>query len=64
MFNGIVEEIGTVQAVTRARNLAVLHIRARKVVGQTKPGDSICVDGVCLTVTAIHQNVLTFDVMR
>lgn len=64
MFNGIVEEIGIVDALERRRNLAVLKVRARKVMPGTKLGDSIAVEGVCLTVTDKKENVLTFDMMR
>ena len=64
MFNGIVEEIGVVDALERRKNLSVLKVRARKVIPGTKIGDSIAVEGVCLTVTDKKENVLTFDMMR
>ena len=64
MFNGIVEEIGVVDALERRKNLSVLKVRARKVLKGTKLGDSIAVDGVCLTVTDKKKNVLVFDMMR
>lgn len=64
MFNGIVEEIGTVDALERRKNLSVLKVRARKVLQGTKLGDSIAVTGVCLTVTDKNKNVLAFDMMR
>ena len=64
MFNGIVEEIGVVDALDRRKNLSVLKVRARKVMSGTKPGDSIAVEGVCLTVTEKKKNILAFDMMR
>lgn len=64
MFNGIVEEIGVVDALERRKNLSVLKVRARKVMSGTKPGDSIAVEGVCLTVTEKKKNILAFDMMR
>ncbi|MBI5150870.1 MAG: riboflavin synthase [Candidatus Omnitrophica bacterium] len=64
MFNGIVEETGVVERVTRKKNLSVLKVRARKVLKGTKVGDSIAVDGVCLTVTAAGKGAMTFDLMR
>ncbi len=64
MFSGIVEEMGTVEAILHPTGLTALFVRARKVVGQAKPGDSICVSGVCLTVTGIHRHVLAFDVVQ
>ncbi len=64
MFNGIVEEIGIVDALERRKNLSVLKVRARKVLQGTKLGDSIAVEGVCLTVTDKKKNILAFDMMR
>lgn len=60
MFTGIVEEVGTL--VVRedrsgpAGDAAVLRIRTRKVLEGVAPGDSISVNGVCLTVTAIEPD--------
>lgn len=53
MFTGIVEEMGTIEEIKRGRNSAVLTIRASKVLENTKIGDSIAVNGICLTVTSI-----------
>lgn len=64
MFNGIIEEIGTIEQVNSKKNLAMLKVRAKKIVKGVKPGASIAVDGACLTVTGIKNNVLSFDVMR
>ncbi len=64
MFSGIVEEYGLIQNVTKKENLFVLSVKARKVLGGTKIGDSICVNGICLTVTEKKQDVLTFDLMK
>ena len=59
MFTGIIEEVGNVVGARGGE----LRVRAKKVLRQTKPGDSIAVDGVDLTVTAIVDRVLRFDVM-
>jgi len=59
MFTGIVEEIGKVKGVSPGR----LNIKANKVVDGTKPGDSISVSGVCLTVTSIANNEFCVEVM-
>lgn len=64
MFTGIVEEIGTMTQVDVKRNLVVLKVRAKCVLKGLKKGDSLAVEGVCLTTTNIHRNILTFDVMR
>ncbi|MBF0385394.1 MAG: riboflavin synthase [Candidatus Omnitrophica bacterium] len=63
MFSGIVEEKGTVKKVLRKQNLSVITVRANKTAKDTKKGGSICVDGVCLTVTKKEKNEFTFDVM-
>jgi len=62
MFTGIVEEIGTVLAVEQGGGDARLVIAAGVADG-VRPGDSIAVDGVCLTVTAEQDGRFTADVM-
>ena len=62
MFTGIIEEIGTVRAVRAGRTGAVLDIEASKVLEGTAVGDSIAVNGVCLTVTPDHGS-FTADAM-
>ena len=64
MFSGIVEEKGIIQKIDKKKNLITIHIKAKKVLKGTKIGDSISVDGACLTVTKIKNNVASFDVMK
>lgn len=64
MFTGIVEEIGTIERIQRGRYSAVLTIQAEKVLEGTKIGDSIAVNGICLTVTALFSNSFSADVMH
>lgn len=64
MFTGIVEEIGTVLCITRGRHSAMLKIGAKNVLQNTKVGDSIAVNGVCLTVTQTGTNFFLADVMH
>lgn len=64
MFTGIVEEIGSVRRITRGARSAVLEIACRKVLEGTKIGDSIAVNGICLTVTAISAQGFSADVMH
>ena len=64
MFTGIIEETGTVQAVNRSPVTSFIRIQAEKVIQDTKIGDSIAVNGVCLTVTAIDGNTFQADVMN
>ena len=59
MFTGIVEEIGTVSRLNRNEKGYDLAIRATKVLGGTILGDSICVNGVCLTVTQLWGDGFT-----
>src|SRR5262249_57916019 len=53
MFTGIVEDLGEVEAVEHAGDSARVFIRSAKVTHGTRPGDSIAVNGVCLTVTGL-----------
>ncbi len=63
MFTGIVEEIGKVRSIKHGSDSAKLTIEARKVLEGVKIGDSIAVNGVCLTVTSCERPVFTADVM-
>ncbi|MFC1478279.1 riboflavin synthase [Candidatus Margulisiibacteriota bacterium] len=63
MFTGIIEETGIVLAKKRKSDAYELQIKAQKVIEDTKIGDSICVDGVCLTVTHIDKQGFRADVM-
>jgi riboflavin synthase len=63
MFTGLVEEIGTVQTVTKAAKSAKITIKANWVLEGARLGDSISTNGVCLTVTEISSNCFSVDVM-
>lgn len=65
MFTGIVEEIGTITAIVTLPDQArQLSIRADAVLQDAQPGDSISVNGVCLTVVEHADGVFTADVMK
>lgn len=64
MFTGIVEEIGTVERISGGGDSAVLRIRASKVLEDVKKGDSIAVNGICLTVTDFGSTWFIVDVMH
>ena len=64
MFTGIIEEKGKVSRIRRGVHSAVLEITAKTVLEGTKTGDSIAVNGVCLTVTSLTQGGFTADVMH
>ena len=53
MFTGIVEDLGEVEAVEHLGDFARIHVRSGVAAQDARPGDSICVSGVCLTVTAL-----------
>ena len=63
MFTGIVEECGTVLGVLKNGVSGSLQIQASTVLEGTKTGDSIAVNGVCLTVTKLTKSSFTADVM-
>lgn len=64
MFTGIVEETGTVESVRKGAVSSFIRIRAEKVLENTKLGDSIAVNGVCLTVTDMSDKCFQADVMN
>jgi riboflavin synthase len=53
MFTGIVEDLGEVEAVEYLGDFARIYVRSATVTEDARPGDSICVNGVCLTVTGL-----------
>ncbi len=63
MFTGIIEEVGRILSVSKGINSAQINIEAKKVLEDVKLGDSIAVNGVCLTVTSFKHNSFTVDVM-
>lgn len=63
MFTGIIEELGTVMKLDQQGVSAKITIEADKVLEKTKLGDSIAVNGVCLTVTDLGKNSFCADVM-
>jgi len=63
MFTGLVEELGKVKAITRGTKSARLTITSNKVISDVKIGDSIAVNGTCLTVVGYAANWFTADIM-
>lgn len=63
MFTGIVQEVGTVNRLEKAGGLYRLEIGSAVVSGDARIGDSVAVNGACLTVTAKKKNILCFDAM-
>lgn len=63
MFSGIVEELGQVKKISHSGNNILLEIQADRVLADTKIGDSIAVNGACLTLIKKSAAVLSFEVM-
>lgn len=63
MFTGIVEELGIVKAINRTRAGILLKLQAPTIYSDAKLGDSVAINGVCLSVTDIKKDILSFDVI-
>ncbi len=61
MFTGIVEELGEVNGIEKHGKVLRLGIKAVKTSGDIKPGDSVSVNGVCLTAIEIKSRTIFFD---
>ncbi|UCZ54704.1 riboflavin synthase [Bacillus shivajii] len=63
MFTGIIEEKGTILQMRQTGDAVVMKIAAKKVLSDVNLGDSIAVNGVCLTVTSYNDSAFTVDLM-
>jgi len=63
MFSGIVEELGELKKISKRGNVALFEVQAKKIKEDIKIGDSISVNGACLTVIKNESDVLGFEVM-
>ncbi|MBA1334181.1 MAG: Riboflavin synthase eubacterial/eukaryotic [Firmicutes bacterium] len=63
MFTGLIEEIGTIQKITKGFKSAQITISASRILDDVKLGDSISTNGVCLTVISCSNTGFTVDVM-
>ncbi|MEI6831390.1 MAG: riboflavin synthase [Candidatus Omnitrophota bacterium] len=63
MFTGIIEELGKVKRIAQSGAMKLLEITADKTLQDTKIGESIAVNGVCLTVVSLGDNSFSFEVM-
>ena len=63
MFTGIVEEVGIIKSITQGASSCQLTIGAKVVLQDVKTGDSINVNGICLTVTAFGPECFSADAM-
>ena len=62
MFTGIIEELGTIKNSTSVTDGARIEVNAPTILSDAKIGDSIAVNGVCLTVVTMTKNSFTADV--
>ena len=63
MFTGIIQEIGTVKIISRKRDTAYLEVSCKQVLSDAVLGDSIAVNGVCLSIVKKGTDLLAFDVV-
>lgn len=63
MFTGIIEEIGTITNIVTHKQSMQVTIKANIIMGDIKIGDSVAVNGTCLTVTSISNNTFNVDIM-
>ncbi|GIP32334.1 riboflavin synthase [Paenibacillus sp. J2TS4] len=63
MFTGLIEEIGTLRRISRQGQAMILTIEGKRVLEDVQLGDSIAVNGVCLTVVAFDGTTFTVDVV-
>lgn len=64
MFTGIIEEVGVIKSIRKGAKSAVITIQAEKVMEDIHIGDSIAMNGVCLTVTSFDANSYNVDIMH
>lgn len=64
MFTGIVEEVGTISQIKQQSDTTVMTINCQEILSDIHIGDSISVNGVCLTVTSFNTQSFTVDIVR
>ena len=63
MFSGIIEELGELKKISKRGNVVLLEIQAKKILEDVNIGDSISVNGTCLTIIKKVSDILGFEVM-
>ncbi|MGO1580468.1 MAG: riboflavin synthase [Peptoniphilaceae bacterium] len=64
MFTGIVEELGEIKSIKKSTHSCQFEIEANLILRDLKIGDSICVNGICLTVTEFSNTSFKADIMH
>ena len=63
MFTGLISELGSVTSIAKGVDSAIFTIKAPGLISEIKLGDSVAVNGVCLTATSVSGSEFTADVM-
>ncbi|WP_339061727.1 riboflavin synthase [Tepidibacillus marianensis] len=63
MFTGLIEEVGKIKSIQRSGQSMILSIEAKEILKECALGDSIAVNGICLTATSLGTSSFTLDVM-
>ena len=63
MFTGLIETVGTVRWIRRSERSTQLQLSAHIIAAGLREGESVAVNGCCLTVTTIRESELTFDLL-
>ncbi|MDP8253910.1 MAG: riboflavin synthase [Candidatus Kaelpia aquatica] len=63
MFSGIIEEVAQLESITKRSDYYELKVRSKKITADLALGDSVAIDGVCLTLKAKDRDRLTFDLI-
>jgi len=63
MFTGIIKETGKIKGIKKSPKATIFSIQTKSILKNKKIGDSIAVDGACVTITKIDNNIFDFDAM-
>ncbi len=64
MFTGIIEEVGILKAIKTTSGGLTIEVKAKKILEDSKLGDSIAINGICLTITDLKKESFNFDVSQ
>lgn len=64
MFTGIIEELGKIKRISVRSSVKEAEVKADKILADLNPGDSVAINGVCLTVTGRHSNYFTVEAVK
>ncbi len=64
MFTGLIEEVGSVSKIEKGSDGITIQIKAEKIIEDLKIGDSVAINGVCLTVVDIENKKVSFDISQ